>query len=67
MSFGVRSGPLSAARHRGQLVQVALTGVIPEPRIPCAVEGSNAGTALAVTGQHARSRTVSGSGKGGQR
>jgi len=29
MSFGVRSGPLSAARHRGQLVQVALTGVIP--------------------------------------
>ncbi len=38
-----------------------------EPRIPCAVEGSNAGTALAVTGQHARSRTVSGSGKGGQR
>src|SRR5437899_11973604 len=29
MSFGVRSGPLSAARHRGQLVQVALPGVIP--------------------------------------
>jgi len=26
---GITRGPLSAARHRGQLVQVALTGVIP--------------------------------------